>query len=89
MVAAGNWRVEAAWPHIAGLLASQSTGKPLLLAAIDAGPSIRPHEAARILGDLLDSDDEDIIEAVQEALAMAEGLSEDAEGNDDDDEENE
>lgn len=71
--------------HIVGLLTSPSTDKPLLLAAIDAVPSIRRHEAARILGDLLDSGDEDII-AVREALAMANGLSEDAGGNDDDEE---
>ena len=86
VVAAGNWGVEAAWPHIAGVLASESTDKPLLLAAIEAVPTIRPHDTADLLGDLLDSDDEDIIDAVQEALAMAEGLSEDAGSDDDEDE---
>jgi hypothetical protein len=44
--------------------------------------SIRPQEASAILGDLADSDDEDIAEAACEALAMAEGGSDD----DDDDE---
>ncbi|MBI1876485.1 MAG: hypothetical protein HYS05_21700 [Acidobacteria bacterium] len=77
VVAAGNWGIEAAWPHIADLLVPESTDKPLLLAAIEAVPTIHPHDAAEILGDLLDSDDEDVIDAVQEALAMAKGLSED------------
>jgi hypothetical protein len=84
VVAVGNWEVEAAWPHISGLLASESTDKPLLPAAIGAVPTIRPHEAEEILDDLLGSDDEDIIDAVQEALAMAKGLSDDAAWNDDD-----
>lgn len=87
VVAAGNWEVDAACPHIAALLASQSTDKGLLLAAIEAVSTIRPDEAPEILGDLLDSDDEDIIGAVQEALAMAKGLSEDDAGDNDDEEE--
>lgn len=77
VVVAGNWEVDAAWPHIAALLASESTDKRLLLAAIEALATIRPDEAPEILGDLLDSDDEDIVDAAQEALAMAIGLSED------------
>ena len=47
----------------------------MLLAAIEAVAGIRPHEAAGILHDLTDSDDEDIVNAVFEAAAMAEGLS--------------
>ncbi len=73
--AAGAWGVDAAWPHIAALVASGETDKPLLLAAIEAVASIRPREAAEILDDLTDSDDEDIAEAVSEALTMAEGLA--------------
>jgi hypothetical protein len=80
--AAGNWEVDAAWPHIAALVTLDETDKPLLLAAIDAVTSIRPQEALEILGDLTDSDDEDIVEAAYEALAMARGLS----GEDDIDE---
>jgi HEAT repeat protein len=87
VVAAGNWGVEAAWPHIAGLLSSELTDKPLLLASIEAMPTIGPPPAAEILGNLLDSDDEDIIDAVQEALAIADGLSEVDASNDDDAEE--
>ena len=71
--AAGNWEVAAAWPHIAALVTSKRTDKPLLLAAIEAAASIRPQEAAEILADLTDSDDEDIAEAAYEAMAMAEG----------------
>lgn len=77
--AAGNWEVDAAWPHITALVTSGETDKRLLLAAIEAVASIRPQEAAEILNDLTDSDDEDIVEAVLEATAMAEVLSDDDE----------
>jgi hypothetical protein len=73
--AAGNWEVDAAWPHITGLVTSEDTDKPLLLAAIDAIASIRPQEAGAILFDLTKSDDEDIVDAAYEAMAMTgEGL---------------
>jgi hypothetical protein len=39
--------------------------------------SIRPQEAGVILVDLNNSDDEDIVEAAHEAIAMAEGQSSD------------
>ena len=87
VLAAGDWEVDAAWPHVAALVASGRTEKLLLLAAIDAVASIRPHEAAEILEDLAHSDDEDVVAAVDEALAMAAGPSdedEDEELNDDD-----
>lgn len=71
--AAGEWGVEAAWPHIAALIRTEGTTKPLLLAAIGAVAAIRPQEAAEILAELTLSDDEDVVEAVDEALAMAEG----------------
>ena len=87
VVAAGNWAIEAAWTDIADLLASESTEKPLLLAAIEAVPTIRLDDAAEILGDLLDSDDEDIVDAVEEALALAKGQSGDAAWDDDGEEE--
>ena len=70
--AAGYMGVDAAWPHIAALVASPDTEKDLLLAAIEAAVNIRPHEASEILGDLLESEDEDIAEAVIEAMAMGE-----------------
>ena len=81
--AAGNWEVAAAWPHIAALVSSDDTDKPLRLAAIEAVGCIRPHEAAEIFADLCDSEDEDIAEAVFEALTMADGL---ADEDDEDDE---
>jgi hypothetical protein len=83
-LAAGNWGVEAAWPHVAALINSDGTPKPLLLAAIEAVPSIRPQEASEVLSGLTESGDEDIVDAVYEALAMAEGSSgEDEDGADD------
>jgi uncharacterized protein (UPF0147 family) len=36
---------------------------------------VRPQEAGLVLVDLTDSDDEDIVEAAYEAMAIAEGLS--------------
>lgn len=67
---AGNWEIDAAWPHIAAFVTSEETDRDLLLSAIEAAALIRPHEASRILGPLLDSDDEDISDAVYEALAI-------------------
>ena len=84
--AAGNWGLDAAWPHIAALLTSEGADKPLLLAAIEAVASIRPEEAPEILGDLTDSEDEDIVEVAFEALAMAEGPTEDEDDEESDDE---
>src|SRR5262249_22810789 len=85
VVAAGNWGLNAAWPHLAALVSSGETDKPLLLAAIEAAAAIRPHEAREILAALADSDDEDIAAAVDEAMAMAEGNSVDNDDLDDDD----
>lgn len=73
--AAGEWELDAAWPNVTRLIRLKQTDKPLLLAAIDAVASIRPNEAGVILVDLTDSDDEDIVEAAHEAMAMAEGVS--------------
>lgn len=84
--AAGAWQVQAAWPYVAALVTSPGTDKALLLAAIDAVAGIRPEEAPGVLADLVESDDEDIAEAVFEALAVAEG---DSDGEDEDDEDDE
>jgi len=86
ILAAGNWALPAAWSHVAALVTSSTTEKHLLLAAIYAAASIRPHEAAAILDALADSDDEDIVEAVHEAMAMAQGPSDEDDDLDDDDE---
>jgi HEAT repeat protein len=80
--AAGNWEVDAAWPHIAALITAENTEKFLLLAAIEAVASIRPQEAEEILIDLIESEDEDIAEATSEALAMAGAFFEDEDEDD-------
>jgi hypothetical protein len=72
VLAAGNWGLEAAWSHVAALIHSGKTPKPLLLAAIEAVPNICPQEASEVLTGLTESDDEDIVETVHEALAAAE-----------------
>jgi hypothetical protein len=88
--AAGNHEIEAAWPHISALLKSKGTDKELLLAAIDAAPSINPEEAIELLEPLTESGDEEIAEAADEAIATADQLeSEDDEDWDDDEAEEE
>jgi hypothetical protein len=83
--AAGNWGVDAAWQHIVALVGSEKTDKALLLAAIEAVAIIRPEEASEILLDLTESDDEEIVDAAHEAIAMTEPW-EDEDDEDDDDE---
>ncbi len=81
--AAGEWEVDEAWPHIYDLLTTDDTDKELRLAAIDAAASIRPLEASDVLGELTTSEDEEIMEAAYEALAMA-GIISELEDEDDD-----
>lgn len=69
--AAANWEVAAAWPQISALLTAKNTEKTLLLAAMPAAAFVRPSEAIPLLKKLLDSDDEEIIEAAHEALMEA------------------
>ncbi|ETX02068.1 HEAT repeat domain-containing protein [Candidatus Entotheonella palauensis] len=69
--AAGTWEVDEAWPHVLDLLRDDDADKELRLAAIDAAASIRPVEAAEILNQLTADDDDDIVDAAYEALAMA------------------
>jgi len=75
--AAGNWGLDAAWPHVVELVTDPDTPKGLLLAAIEAAGDIRPAEAREVLQELADSDDEEIAEAADEAIMMAEAASED------------
>ena len=91
MLAAGNWEMDAAWPHVVAVVMAASEietedeeEKDLLLAAIGAAGFIRPKEAMDVLGDLLDSDDGDIVEAVQEVLVMARVDLGDEDDSDDD-----
>ena len=71
VIATGNWELDAAWSHIVELVNDAHTPKPLLIAAISAVGSICPAEAGEILVDLADSDDEEIAEAADEAMAEA------------------
>jgi hypothetical protein len=89
VAAAGNWGLEAAWPHVAALVTSDRTDKPLLLAAIEAVAGIRPLEAPELLEDLMDAEDEDIVDAVYEAIAIADSLADDYYEDDDEDEDDE
>jgi uncharacterized protein (UPF0147 family) len=73
--AAGNWGLAAAWSHILALVRDAANPKSSLLAAIGAVASIRPAEARSVLVDLADSDDEEIADAVDEAIGMAETVS--------------
>jgi len=70
--AAGNWSITDAWPAISNVLNDQNTDTDLLFAAIDAAANIGHDEATAALNELLDRsfDNEDIIDAVEEALAM-------------------
>jgi len=83
--AAGNWEVQAAWPHIVSLITSEETEKDLLLAAIESAAFIRPEKASEIIGPFLESDDEDIVDAAYEALTMAGAIDEDEDEEDGDD----
>jgi len=75
IIAAGNWEVDEAWPHIAPLARSKKTDKSLRLGAIEALSTIRPDESLPILIELASSgdEDEDIIDEAHESLVMAEG----------------
>jgi hypothetical protein len=81
--AAGNWELDAAWSHIVELIHDAHTPKPLLLAAISAVGSIRPAEARSIPHRLGHSEDEEIAEVADEAMAATEV----ALGEEDDEEE--
>ncbi|MFN0104162.1 MAG: HEAT repeat domain-containing protein [Bryobacteraceae bacterium] len=78
--AAGNWGLASAWSHVVALVDDAGTAKPLRLAAIAAIGAIRPVDARSVLTALVDSDDEEIAEAAEEAILMAEGASEEEDG---------
>lgn len=70
--AAGNLGIGEAWPFIAGVLTGEHSDKDLLLAAIDASVGIDHTQANTALKKLLDSADDDVVDAVHEALGMLE-----------------
>ena len=76
VISAGEREIDAAWPRVTALLDPSKTEKSLLLAAIDAVASIRPHLAPRVLNDLGGSEDDEIATAVYDALAMQEAIRE-------------
>ena len=84
--AAGNWELAAAWSHTLALVRDPATPKSLLLAAIGAVASIRPAEAGSVLVDLTDSDDEEIAEAADEAIGMAETFPDEEDDEEDESE---
>ena len=75
VISAGNQGIEKAWPHIAELLSTADEDLDLLFAAIEAAVNIGHPEAWLALGKLLDSENDDIIDATHEALAMLEAFS--------------
>jgi hypothetical protein len=68
--AAGDMEVGEAWAHVAELASSKATEKNLRLTAIEALPFLKPKKSLPVLHELTDSDDEDIVEAAYEAIAM-------------------
>jgi len=68
---AGSQGVRKAWPYIEEILTGEDINKPLLIAAIEASIHINPEESEEILSELSLSDDEEIAETAEEALAMA------------------
>jgi len=84
VLAAGEKELDAAWPHVLKLAKDDRTEKDLRIAAIGAVGSIRPEEAQDILFKLAESEDEDIAEAADEALADV--LPDEYEDEEDDDE---
>jgi HEAT repeat protein len=80
--AAGNQDVAAAWPCILSILESPRPDKDLLLVAIGAAAAIRPEEASEVLAGFLESTNEEVVAATEEALAMARGLSGELEDED-------
>jgi hypothetical protein len=87
VLAAGEKELDAAWPHVLALAKDNRTETDLRIAAIGAVGSIRPEEAQDILFKLAESEDEDIAEAADEALADV--LPDEYEDEEDDDEDEE
>jgi hypothetical protein len=79
--AAGQQSIDAAWGHVTRLVESPTTERSVLLAAIGAVVGIRPYEAPDILEDLLDSGDQELADAVREAMIVTD-FDEDAEIDD-------
>ena len=77
--AAGEQGLDQAWSYVVGLVNAKDTDKDLLLTAVLAAGNIRSDGAAAALAHLADSEDEDIRDAVAEALVLNEGVYVDGE----------
>jgi hypothetical protein len=68
--AAEVWQIDAAWDHVVNLACSAATEKYLRMAALEAMSSIRLTEAIRILMEMDDFEDDDLLDIVNEILRM-------------------
>ena len=75
--AAGERGMGEAWPHIRTILNDPGPDPDLLFAAIEAAPGVRAEEAEGALAHLLESDDEEVVEATHAAIEFARVLTED------------
>jgi hypothetical protein len=84
--AAGSKEVEEAWPYIEQILTSGDPDKDILLAAMEAAACIRPREAGLLIVGYADSEDEEIAEAAEDAMSMAEAMARSEYDEEDEDE---
>ncbi|MCP5054487.1 MAG: hypothetical protein GY940_45385 [bacterium] len=69
--AAGNWEIKEAWPTIKEIFTTKGVDESLLITAIDASAFVNTVEASEFLNEFCLSDNEDIADAAEEALAMS------------------
>lgn len=74
--AAGARELDGAWEAVVRIVGDPDADKELRIAAIEAVVGIRPEAAEEVLGPLVGNADDDIDEAANEALAMAEAILE-------------
>ena len=79
--AAGAWGVPEAAPVLEALLQLEEIDEELLFATIEAVATVMPERAPEVLGELLNSDDPEVVDAVEEALATAKSILTLQEGN--------
>ncbi len=72
--AAGAWGIPEAAPVLEEILDSDEIDEDLLFATIEAVATVMPERAPDVLEPLKHSDDPDVVDAVDEALAMAKGI---------------
>uniref|UniRef100_A0A832A3L4 HEAT repeat domain-containing protein n=1 Tax=Desulfacinum infernum TaxID=35837 RepID=A0A832A3L4_9BACT len=72
--AAGAWGISEAAPVLENILGADEIDEDLLFAAIEAVATVMPERAPDVLEPFRQMDDPDIVDAVEEALAMAKGI---------------